>query len=80
MRVRYRPHRVQVAIAHEGPAYLGEEFPIEMSVTNLDDRELDIVVDVLLQPTEVDEAGRHPSLWFCLRGLALLISPTPAVQ
>lgn len=28
-----------------------------MEVTNTDDRALDVVVDVLLQPTEVDEAG-----------------------
>ncbi|RPD57771.1 hypothetical protein L226DRAFT_490820 [Lentinus tigrinus ALCF2SS1-7] len=59
VRVHYRSHRVQVAIVHYGPAYLGEEFPIEINVTNGDDRELDIVVDVLLQPTEIDEAVNY---------------------
>ena len=57
VRVRYRTHRVDVAISHAGPAYLGEEFPIEIEITNSDDRELDVVVDVLLQPTDIDEAG-----------------------
>ena len=57
VRVRYRPHHVHVAITHHGPAYLGEEFPIEIEVTNGDDRELEVVLDVLLQPTEIDEAG-----------------------
>ncbi|RDX49266.1 hypothetical protein OH76DRAFT_1483227 [Lentinus brumalis] len=57
--VRYRSHRVQVAIVHYGPAYLGEEFPIEINVTNGDDKELDVAVDVLLQPTEIDEAVNY---------------------
>ena len=57
VRVHYRSHRVQVVLSHHGPAYLGEEFPIEIDVTNNDDRELDVTVDVLLQPTEIDEAG-----------------------
>ncbi|KAH9855996.1 Gryzun, putative trafficking through golgi-domain-containing protein [Lenzites betulinus] len=59
VKVRYRPHQVQVAISHEGPAYIGEEFPIEINITNQDDRELDVVLDVLLQPTEIDEAVNH---------------------
>ena len=62
VRVRYRSHHVQVSIVHSGPAYLGEEFPIEINVTNGDDKELDVVVDVLLQPTEIDEAGSSPPL------------------
>ncbi|KAI0827923.1 Gryzun, putative trafficking through golgi-domain-containing protein [Trametes gibbosa] len=57
--VHYRPHQVQVAISHEGPSYIGEEFPIEINITNQDDRELDVVLDVLLQPTEIDEAVNH---------------------
>lgn len=59
--VRHRPHQVEVAISHEGPAYIGEEFPIEINITNQDDRELEVVLDVLLQPTEIDEAGGRPS-------------------
>lgn len=57
VRVRYRSHKVQVAISHDGPAYIGEEFPIDINITNEDDRELEVVLDVLLQPTEIDEAG-----------------------
>ncbi|KAI0002431.1 Gryzun, putative trafficking through golgi-domain-containing protein [Russula compacta] len=54
--VRYRPHRVQVSLAHQSPAYLDEEYPIVISIVNEDDRQLDVLLDVLLQPTEVDEA------------------------
>ena len=43
VRVRYRSHHVQVSIVHSGPAYLGEEFPIEINVTNGDDKELDVM-------------------------------------
>ncbi|KAI0645251.1 Gryzun, putative trafficking through golgi-domain-containing protein [Trametes meyenii] len=57
--IHYRSHQVQVAISHEGPAYIGEEFPIEINITNADDRELDVVLDVLLQPTEIDEAVNY---------------------
>ncbi|KAI1785207.1 Gryzun, putative trafficking through golgi-domain-containing protein [Ganoderma leucocontextum] len=59
VRVHYSSHRVQVLLSHNGPAYIGEEFPIEINVTNNDDKELDIVVDVLLQPTEIDEAVNY---------------------
>lgn len=63
VRVRYRSHRILVDISHHGPAYLGEDFPMEINVTNQDDKELDIVVDVLLQPTEIDEAGKSTLLF-----------------
>ncbi|KAI0767041.1 Gryzun, putative trafficking through golgi-domain-containing protein [Fomes fomentarius] len=59
VRVRYRSHRILVDISHDGPAYLGEDFPMEINVTNQEDKELDIVVDVLLQPTEIDEAVNY---------------------
>ncbi|CAL1711378.1 unnamed protein product [Somion occarium] len=60
--VRHRPHVVKVSLSSEGPAYLGEEFPIVIDVTNADDRELDIVVDILLQPTEIEEADNFISV------------------
>ncbi|KAH9942206.1 Foie gras liver health family 1-domain-containing protein [Epithele typhae] len=62
VRVRFRPHQIQVTIVHEGPAYLGEEFPIEINVTNVDDRELDVVVDVLLQPSDIDESVNYVAM------------------
>lgn len=61
--IRHRPHQVQVSLKNEAPAYLGEEFPITLDVTNTDDRELDIAVDVLLQPTEIEEAGLSLIQW-----------------
>lgn len=39
------------------PAYLDEDFELEVQVTNHDEKELDIVVDVLLQPSDIDYAG-----------------------
>ena len=40
---------------------MDEAYLIEIEVTNTDDRALDVVADVLLQPTEVDEAGTFSS-------------------
>ncbi|KAI0261262.1 Gryzun, putative trafficking through golgi-domain-containing protein [Gloeopeniophorella convolvens] len=54
--VRYRPHQLQVSFTHQSPAYLDEEYPIVIDITNEDDRPLDVVLDVLLQPAEIDEA------------------------
>lgn len=56
--IRHRPHLLQVALKHHVPAFLDEEYPIIVDVMNVDDRPLDVVLDVLLQPTEIDEAGR----------------------
>jgi trafficking protein particle complex subunit 11 len=36
---------------------LDEVYPIIIEVTNEDDRELDVTIDVLLQPTETDDTG-----------------------
>ncbi|KAF8549955.1 hypothetical protein OG21DRAFT_1420431 [Imleria badia] len=54
--VRHRPHQLSISFSHQQPALLDEAYPIEVEITNTDDRTLDMVVDVLLQPTEVDEA------------------------
>jgi hypothetical protein len=53
-------------MTHDGPAYVGEEYPISVIVTNDDDRALEVHMDVLLQPTEADDAGAsyHP-LFLC---------------
>ncbi|KAH9944784.1 Gryzun, putative trafficking through golgi-domain-containing protein [Amylocystis lapponica] len=57
--VHHRRHAVQVSLAHSSPAYAGEQFPIVIDVRNADEKELDVVVDVLLQPPEVDEAVNY---------------------
>lgn len=54
--VRLRPHLVNVSLSHETPPYLGEEYPISVEVTNLDERELEIVADVMLHPSEIEFA------------------------
>ena len=56
-RVRSRPHRLHVLISHSGPAYLDEECPITIKITNVDDKELDVTFDVMLHPPEDDSSG-----------------------
>jgi len=58
-RVRSRPHQLQVLISHSGPAYLDEECPITIKVTNVDDKVLDVTFDVMLHPPEDDSSGAH---------------------
>ncbi|KAF9560978.1 hypothetical protein CPC08DRAFT_817945 [Agrocybe pediades] len=57
--VKHRVHHLKVAFHHHAPAYLDEDYPIEVEVTNIDTRELDVVLNVLLQPTEIDDAVNH---------------------
>jgi trafficking protein particle complex subunit 11 len=52
--VCHRPHVIDVSLSHQPPAYLDEEYPIIVSVTNVDDHDLNVVVDVLLHPAEDD--------------------------
>ncbi|KAN0130166.1 Gryzun, putative trafficking through Golgi domain containing protein [Lactarius tabidus] len=54
--VSYRPHSLNASLMHQTPAYLDEEYPIVISITNEDDRALDVILDILLQPSEIDEA------------------------
>ncbi|KAJ7647712.1 Gryzun, putative trafficking through golgi-domain-containing protein [Roridomyces roridus] len=54
--IRHRPHNIVMALTQQSPAYLNEEFPILVEVTNADDRELQVTADILLQPTEIDGA------------------------
>lgn len=57
--VRHRPHELAVSLSHQAPALLDEEYPIVIDITNVGERHLDVIVDVLLQPTEVDQAAQH---------------------
>ncbi|KAJ7772064.1 Gryzun, putative trafficking through golgi-domain-containing protein [Mycena maculata] len=52
--IRHRPHSILMTLSHKAPAYLNEEYPILVEVTNADDRELEVTAHVLLQPTEID--------------------------
>ena len=56
-RVNHRAHQLKISFHHEAPAYLDQDYPITIEVTNIDIRDLDIVVNILLQPTEIDDAG-----------------------
>lgn len=57
VRVRSRPHKLRVLISQSGPAYLGEEYPITIKITNVDIKELDVTFDVILHPPEDDSSG-----------------------
>ncbi|KAF8160473.1 Gryzun, putative trafficking through golgi-domain-containing protein [Mycena galopus ATCC 62051] len=52
--IRHRPHSIVMTLSHKAPAYLDEDYPILVEVTNADNRELEVMADVLLQPTEID--------------------------
>ena len=68
-RIRHRAHRMDVSLEHHAPAYLDEEYPIAISVTNMDTCPLEIVVDVLLQPPEIDHAGAFEVVSDCFLSL-----------
>lgn len=56
--VKHRPHSLSVFLDHHSPAYLQENYSIIIQITNTDDREFSVVVDVLLPPTEIDGMGK----------------------
>lgn len=56
-RVHHKLHQLHIAFHHPAPAYVDEEYPIAINITNTDDRTFEVVLDVLLQPTEIDDAG-----------------------
>ncbi|KAJ7350608.1 Gryzun, putative trafficking through golgi-domain-containing protein [Mycena albidolilacea] len=68
--IRHRAHSIVMTLSQKAPAYLDEDYPILIEVTNADDRALEVTADVLLQPTEIDgtenlivlDEERSPSL------------------
>ncbi|EUC61804.1 glutathione transferase omega-1 [Rhizoctonia solani AG-3 Rhs1AP] len=48
------PHKVELSIQHGGKAYIGEHYPIEVTVRNADSRSLYVSLDVLVQPAVDD--------------------------
>lgn len=63
IRVRSRPHKLRVLISQSGPAYLDEDYPITIQITNADNKELDVTFDVILHPPEDDSSGMVYRLW-----------------
>ena len=53
-------HHLEIAFQHSEPAYLDEDYPIFVKVTNADERDLHVTISILLQPTEIDDAGKSP--------------------
>lgn len=54
--VKPRPHLFNVSVIHHEPGFLDEDYPIVIEVVNHDDRDLEVMADVLLQPTDIDYA------------------------
>jgi hypothetical protein len=50
-RVNHRAHELKISFHHEAPAYL------DPTIMNIDIRNLGVVVSILLQPTEIDDAA-----------------------
>lgn len=65
-RIKHRAHQLRTSFHHEAPAYLDQDYPITIEITNVDIRDLDVVVNILLQPTEIDDAGMvlRDRLWW----------------
>lgn len=55
------------------PAYLDEDYPITVSITNADDCPLNVVVDVLLHPAE-NETSKHVILFLCFVKLIMAVN------
>ncbi|KAG8955611.1 hypothetical protein FRC04_007602 [Tulasnella sp. 424] len=56
--VRPKPHSLHVEFQHSAPAYLDERYPLLIKISNIDERELDTVVDVLLHPAEDESVNK----------------------
>lgn len=57
--VKPRPHQVFVSIQHQAPALVDENYPIVVEIMNADDTDLEVKLDILLQPTDADGAGKE---------------------
>ena len=53
-------HHLEIAFQHSEPAYLDEDYRIIVKVSNADERDLHVTISILLQPTEIDDAGKLP--------------------
>ncbi|WVW83128.1 hypothetical protein I302_105146 [Kwoniella bestiolae CBS 10118] len=51
----HQPHDLDVEIIHVPSAFVGEDVAVTIKATNQDDREMDVVLSVFLQPGEGDE-------------------------
>lgn len=56
-RVKHRTHHLKLTFHHHAPAYLDEDYPIEIEVTNTDTRDLQVSISLLLQPLETEDVG-----------------------
>ncbi|EKM81164.1 hypothetical protein AGABI1DRAFT_37866 [Agaricus bisporus var. burnettii JB137-S8] len=54
--VKSRSYQVDISLRHDAPALVDESYPIIIEIKNTDNTDLVVKVDILLQPTDADEA------------------------
>lgn len=56
--VKHRDHLIQVSFSHHAPAYVDEEYGVDVQVRNLDDeRAMDVTLGFLVRPGEDEWVG-----------------------
>lgn len=55
--VKYRDHLIHVSFSHHAPAYVDEEYLVDVEVRNLDDRPLEVALGFLVRPGEDELVG-----------------------
>ncbi|KAB5589557.1 Glutathione transferase omega-1 [Ceratobasidium theobromae] len=48
------PNQIELSIYHSGTSYIGEHYPIQVTVRNVDQKSLSVSLDVLVQPAVDD--------------------------
>lgn len=56
-RVKHRAYDLSASFIQHHPAHLGKGYPIVIVVANTDNRALDAHIDLLLQPSKIDNAS-----------------------
>lgn len=49
---------MDISLRHDAPALVDESYPIIIEIKNTDNTDLVVKVDILLQPTDADGAGK----------------------
>jgi hypothetical protein len=61
-RVQYRDHLIEVSFSHHVPAYVDEEYGVDVQVRNVDERAMDVTLGFLVRPGEDEWVGEFPSV------------------
>ena len=56
-RIKRREHLIDVSFSHHAPAYVDEEYVVDVEVMNVDERPLDVTIGFLVRPGEDEWVG-----------------------